>query len=55
MVILKRLRDAEGELEKKRGYIFDLEKRVPGAIYIPVKGDDLDKRMAEYLNNYPEK
>lgn len=28
---------------------------MPGAIYIPVMDDPIDRRMAEYLNNYPEK
>lgn len=55
LLILKRLRDAETELDKKRNYILDLERRVPGAIYVPVKGDPIDRRLAEYLNNYPEK
>ena len=25
------------------------------AVYIPVKGDDVDRRLAEYINNYPER
>lgn len=25
------------------------------AVYIPVKGDSIDKRIAEYINNYPDR
>ena len=25
------------------------------AVYIPVKGDQVDKRIAEYINNYPDR
>jgi len=55
LVILKRLRECENELEKRKSYISDLERRVPGAIYVPVKTCPIDRRLAEYINNYPEK
>jgi hypothetical protein len=25
------------------------------AVYIPVKGDGIDKKIAEYINNYPDR
>ena len=25
------------------------------AVYIPVKGDTIDKKIAEYINNYPDR
>ena len=25
------------------------------AVYIPVKHDSIDKKLAEYINNYPER
>lgn len=25
------------------------------AIYVPVKGDDVDEKLASYINNYPER
>lgn len=25
------------------------------AVYIPVKNDSVDKRLAEYINNYPDR
>jgi len=31
----------------------DLKSRI--AIYIPVKEDPIDKRVAEYINNYPDR
>ena len=31
----------------------DLKQRI--AIYIPVKDDDIDLRLAEYINNYPDR
>ena len=51
--MLKNLRDCEGEIDTLRQYIIDLKSRI--AVYIPVKGDSTDKRLAEYINNYPER
>ena len=34
-------------------YIIDLKQRI--AVYIPVREDATDKRLAEYINNYPER
>ena len=31
----------------------ELKQRI--AVYIPVKDDQVDKRLAEYINNYPER
>jgi hypothetical protein len=36
-----------------RNYIIDLKSRI--AVYIPVKNDLVDKRIAEYINNYPDR
>ena len=41
------------EIETLRNYIIDLKSRI--AVYIPVKGDVIDKRIAEYINNYPDR
>ena len=51
--MLKNLRDCEEEIDTLRQYIIDLKSRI--AIYIPVKGDNIDKKLAEYINNYPER
>ncbi len=41
------------EIETLRTYIIDLKSRI--AVYIPVKNDQIDKRIAEYINNYPDR
>jgi hypothetical protein len=51
--LLKQLKDAEVEIETLKQYIIDLKQRI--AVYIPVKEDNVDKRLAEYINNYPER
>ena len=58
--MLKQLKDTEHENEDKEGqietlqqYIIDLKSRI--AVYIPVKGDLIDKKLAEYINNYPDR
>ena len=51
--LLKNLRDCEEEIESLKFYICDLKGRI--AVYIPVKGDSTDKKLAEYINNYPER
>jgi chromosome segregation ATPase len=51
--LLKQLKDCEVEIETLKQYIIDLKQRI--AVYIPVKEDAVDKRLAEYINNYPER
>lgn len=41
------------ENETLRNYIIDLKSRI--AVYIPVKDDKIDKKIAEYINNYPDR
>lgn len=43
----------EAEIDVLRNYIIDLKSRI--AVYIPVKNDLVDKRIAEYINNYPDR
>ena len=45
--------DKEGQIETLQQYIIDLKSRI--AVYIPVKGDTIDKKLAEYINNYPDR
>jgi len=45
--------DQQQEIETLRNYIIDLKSRI--AVYIPVKNDAVDKRIAEYINNYPDR
>ena len=51
--LLTQLKDTEVEVETLKQYIIDLKSRV--AVYIPVRDDPTDKRLAEYINNYPER
>ncbi len=50
---LTSLKDSEQEVETLKQYILDLKSRV--AVYIPVKDDLIDRRLAEYINNYPDR
>ena len=45
--------DLENEIQTLKNYIIDLKSRI--AVYIPVKGDTIDKKIAEYINNYPDR
>lgn len=51
--LLKDLKDAETELETLRSYVIDLKSKV--AIYIPVKDDEVDQKLADFINNYPDR
>jgi hypothetical protein len=51
--LLKQLKDSEVEIETLKQYIIDLKQRI--AVYIPVRDDQVDKRLAEFINNYPER
>lgn len=47
------MKESELEIDSLRDYIVELKQRV--AVYIPMKSDDVDKRLAEYINNYPDR
>lgn len=51
--LLRQLKDAEVEIETLKNYIIELKQCI--AVYIPVKDDPVDKRLAEFINNYPER
>ena len=51
--LLKKLREQEEEVVALKSYILELKARV--AIYIPIKEDPLDVKLAEYINNYPDR
>ena len=51
--MLKQLQECEGEIDTLKAYIIDLKSRI--AVYIPVQNDAIDKKLAEYINNYPER
>ena len=47
------MRNLEDEVETLKAYIIDLKSRI--AVYIPIKNDAIDKKLAEYINNYPDR
>lgn len=51
--LMRDLKEAQLEIETLKDYIIELKQRV--AVYIPVKDDTVDKRLAEYINNYPDR
>ncbi len=51
--LLTSVRDLESEVETLKAYIIDLKSRI--AVYIPIKNDAIDKKLAEYINNYPDR
>ena len=51
--LLKQLKDAELEIGTLQQYIVDLKQRI--AVYIPIKDDLVDRKLAEFINNYPER
>jgi len=42
------------ELEDRLNFLLDkpVERKVGNQIYIPVKGDEIDERLADYINTY---
>jgi septal ring factor EnvC (AmiA/AmiB activator) len=51
--LLRQLKDAELEIETLKAYIIDLKQKI--AVYIPAKDDAIDKKLAEFINNYPDR
>ena len=51
--LLKQLKDAEMEISGLQKYVADLKTRI--AVYIPVKDDYIDRKLAEFINNYPDR
>ena len=51
--LLKELKQSEMENETLKSYIMDLKAKM--TIYVPFKNDPIDKKLAEYINNYPDK
>ena len=47
------MKDCEHEIDALKAYIIDLKSRI--AVYIPVQNDSIYKKLAEYINNYPER
>ena len=50
---LKAQREMEVENGTLKEYIVDLKEKI--AIYVPIKTDPVDVKVAEYFNNFPER
>lgn len=51
--LLTRIRDHEAEVDVLKNYIVELRTRIN--VYVPFKGDVVDKTLSEYINNYPDR
>ena len=51
--MLKQIRGDEEEIAQLKTYIIELKARI--AIYVPARDDPLDMKVAEYINNYPDR
>jgi len=51
--LLKQVRQLELEAATLKNYIIDLKARV--AVYVPIKDDPIDLKVAEFINNYPDR
>ena len=51
--ILQTLKASEEEVQTLKNYIIDLKARI--AVYIPANDDPTDRKLAEYINNYPDR
>ena len=51
--LLKQIRLDEEEVVHLKSYILELKARV--AIYVPDREDPVDMKVAEYINNYPDR
>lgn len=50
---LKMMRDNEIENSTLKNYIIELKGKL--SVYLPVSEDPIDMKMAEYINNYPDR
>lgn len=50
--LLRQLKDAEMEIESLRDYQLRLKQRVQ--VYVPAKSDEIDKKLADYINSRQE-
>ena len=51
--LLKQLRIDEEEIAHLKAYVIELKARL--AIYVPIRDDPIDMKVAEYINNYPDR
>ena len=51
--LLTQIRDQTDEIETLKVYCIDLKSKV--AVYIPIKDDPVDTKLADFINNYPDR
>ena len=51
--LLTQVRDLTEEVETLKVYILDLKQKI--AFYVPIKNDDVDCKLADFVNNYPDR
>ena len=51
--LLRNFKEAETEIETLKSYNMDLKSRA--AFYVPIKTDPIDVKLAEFINNYPDR
>lgn len=51
--LLTQVRDMQTEIEHLKVYAVDLKAKI--AIYVPFKDDPVDQKLAEYVNNFPDR
>ena len=51
--LLKQRKKDEEEIANLKSYILEIKARV--AIYVPLTEDPVDVKIAEYINNYPDR
>ena len=53
MKLLEQIRDMQTELEHLKVYAVELKAKV--AVYVPMKDDAVDEKLADYVNNFPDR
>ena len=51
--LLEQIRDMQTELEHLKVYAVELKAKV--AVYVPMKDDAVDEKLADYVNNFPDR
>ena len=51
--LLEQIRDQVEEIETMKVYCLDLKQKC--TVYIPIKDDAVDCRLADFINNYPDR
>ena len=51
--LLKQIKDMQTEMAQLKVYAVELKAKV--AVYIPIKNDPVDEKLAEFVNNYPDR